>query len=98
MQNYLSYHANLRCASLQTFVHMSTQWVVNVLLEHDPTIGDIISSRYWKVMFKIPKKRQLPTPCDMPQISPQQGHYVACTSPPNTPNHPTQGQEHIRSF
>ena len=85
MQNYLSYHANLRCASSQTCVHMSTQWVVNVLLEHDPTIGDIISSRYWKVMFKIPKKRQLPTSCDMPQISPQQGHYVACTFPSQHP-------------
>ena len=36
------------------------QGLVNVLIEHHPTIGDIISNRYLKVMFKIPKKGHLP--------------------------------------
>ena len=35
---------------------------VDVPLEHHPTIGDVISNRYLKVMFKIPKKGHLPTP------------------------------------
>ena len=39
-----------------------TQGLVNVPIEHHPTIGDIISKRYLKVMFKIPKKGYLPTP------------------------------------
>ena len=38
------------------------QGLVNVPIEHHPTIGDIISNRYGKVMFKIPKKGHLPTP------------------------------------
>ena len=29
---------------------------VNVLIEHHPTIGDIITNKYLKVMFKIPKQ------------------------------------------
>ena len=33
-----------------------------VPIKHHPTIGDIISNRYWKEMFKIPKKGHLPTP------------------------------------
>ena len=38
------------------------QGLVNVPIEHRPSIGDIISNRYLKVMFKIPKKGHLPTP------------------------------------
>ena len=38
------------------------QGLVNVPIEHHPTIGDVISNRYLKVMFKIPKKGHLPTP------------------------------------
>ena len=34
----------------------------SVPMEHHPTIGDIISNRYLKVMFKIPNKGHLPTP------------------------------------
>ena len=37
------------------------QGLVDVPIEHHPTIGDIISNRYLKVMFKIPKKGHLPT-------------------------------------
>ena len=40
----------------------SWQGLVNVPIEHHPTIRDIISNRYLKVMFKIPKKGHLPTP------------------------------------
>ena len=39
----------------------SIQRLVNILIEHHPTIGDMISNRYLKVMFKIPKKEHLPT-------------------------------------
>jgi len=38
------------------------QGLVNVPIEHHPSVGDIISNRYLKVMFKIPKKEHLPTP------------------------------------
>ena len=38
------------------------QGLVNVPIEHHPSIGDIISNRYLKVMFKIPQKGHLPTP------------------------------------
>ena len=38
------------------------QGLVNVLIEHHPTIGDIITNKYLKVMFKIPKTGHLPTP------------------------------------
>ena len=38
------------------------QGLVNVPIEYHPSIGDIISNRYLKVMFKIPKKGHLPTP------------------------------------
>ena len=39
------------------------QGLVNVPIEHHPTIGDIISKKYLKVMFKIPKKKgHLPFP------------------------------------
>jgi hypothetical protein len=40
------------------------QGLVNVLVEHHPNIGDIISNRYLKklVMFKIPKMGHLPSP------------------------------------
>ena len=36
--------------------------LVNVLIEHHPNIGDIISNRYLKVMFKIPQMGHLPNP------------------------------------
>jgi hypothetical protein len=36
--------------------------LVNVLIEHHPNIGDIISNRYLKVMFKSPKMGLLPNP------------------------------------
>ena len=42
------------------FTHI--QGLVNVPIEHHPSVGDIISNRYLKVMFKIPKKGHLPTP------------------------------------
>ena len=38
------------------------QGLVNVPIEHHPTIGDIITNKYLKVMFKIPKTGHLPTP------------------------------------
>ena len=38
------------------------QGLVNAPIEHHPTIGDINSNRYLKVIFKIPKKGHLPTP------------------------------------
>ena len=38
------------------------QGLVNVPIEYLPTIREIISNRYLKVMFKIPKKGHLPTP------------------------------------
>ena len=39
------------------------QGLVNVLIKHHPTIGDIISEKILlHVMFKIPKKRHLPNP------------------------------------
>ena len=41
---------------------MQTQGLLNVPIEHHPTFGDIISNKYIKVMFKIPKKGHLPTP------------------------------------
>ena len=45
------------------------QGLVNVLIEHHPTTGDIISNRYLKVMFKIPKFRDInPNPCYKPTI------------------------------
>lgn len=31
------------------------QGLVNLLIEYHPNIGNIISNRYLKVMFKIPK-------------------------------------------
>ena len=36
--------------------------MANVQIEHHPTIGDIISNKYLKVMSKILKKWHLPTP------------------------------------
>ena len=44
--------------------HEADQGLVNVLIEHHPTIGDIITNKYLKVMFKIPKTGHLPTPAD----------------------------------
>ena len=41
------------------------QGLVNVPIKHHPNIGDVISNRYLKVMFKIPKKGHLPTPVFM---------------------------------
>ena len=38
------------------------QGLVNIPIEHHPNIGDIISNKYLKVMFKIPKMGHLPTP------------------------------------
>jgi hypothetical protein len=43
------------------------QGLVNVRNEHHSTIGDVISNRYLKVMFKIPKKGHLPTPAMVDQ-------------------------------
>ena len=45
-----------------TYRSTGLQGLVNVPFEHHPTIGDTISNRYGKVMFKIPKKVHLPTP------------------------------------
>ena len=44
------------------FWNLLIQGLVNVPIEHHPTFGDIMSNRYLKVMFKIPKKGHLPTP------------------------------------
>jgi hypothetical protein len=41
---------------------LQLQGLVNVLIEHHPTIGDIITNKYLKVMFKLPKTGHLPTP------------------------------------
>ena len=53
-------------------IFFNPQGLVNVPIEHHPSIGDIISNRYFKVMFKIPKKGHLTTPdprrCDIKQI------------------------------
>ena len=38
------------------------QGSLNVPIEHHPSIGDIISNRYLKVMSNIPKMGHLPTP------------------------------------
>jgi len=38
------------------------QGLVNALTEHHPNIGDMISNRYLKVMFKMPKVGHLPKP------------------------------------
>ena len=38
------------------------QGLVNALIEHHPNIGDMISNRYLKVMFKMPKVGHLPKP------------------------------------
>ena len=35
--------------------------LVNVQVKHHPTSGDIISSRYLEVMFRITKHEHLPT-------------------------------------
>ena len=43
-------------------VIISISGLVNVPIEHHPTIGDINSNRYLKVIFKIPKKGHWPTP------------------------------------
>ena len=45
-----------------TFAKNMGQGLLNVPIEHHPTFGDIISNRYMKVTFKIPKKGHLPTP------------------------------------
>ena len=45
-----------------SMVYPIIQGLVNVPIEHHPSIGYIISNRYLKVMFKIPKKGHLPTP------------------------------------
>ena len=45
------------------------QGLVNVLIEHHPTIGDIITNKYLEVMFKIPKTGHLPTPVESLRIS-----------------------------
>ena len=44
--------------------HCFNQGLVNVPIEHHPTIGDIISNKYLKVMFKIAKKGHLLTPVE----------------------------------
>ena len=58
---------------------LSYQGLVNVLIEHHPNIGNIISNRYLKVMFKIPKKGHLPTPgkCHVNGHLPQGGEGIA---------------------
>jgi hypothetical protein len=42
------------------------QGLVNALIEHHPNIGDMISNRYLKVMFKMPKMGHLPKPASHP--------------------------------
>ena len=49
------------CACLEN-TSFTSQGLVNVPIEHHPTIGDTISNGYLKVMFKILKKGHLPTP------------------------------------
>ena len=44
------------------------QGSLNVPIEHHPTIGDIISNRYLKVMSNIPKMGHLPTPAKCPNF------------------------------
>lgn len=40
---------------LLTFFGLKQGWV-DVLIKHPPNIGDMVSNKYLKVMFKIPKK------------------------------------------
>ena len=54
------WRAPARCNELMQWSSLN-QGLVNVPIEHHPSIGDIISNRYLKVMFKIPKKGHLPT-------------------------------------
>ena len=44
------------------------QGLVNVPIEHHPTIGAIISNRYLKVMFEIPKKGHQSQPLYFSQV------------------------------
>ena len=44
-----------------TFFGGKKQGLVNVPIEHHPNIGDIISNKYLRVMFKITKMGHLPT-------------------------------------
>ena len=78
------------CSWLCTFhtlrtVHLkalkeSHQGLVNVPLEHHPTIGDIISNRYLKVMWnKSPKRDINPNPCTLTQFSPGLMMDYCCT-------------------
>ena len=48
---------------------MVKQGLVNVPIEHHPTIGDIISKRYLKVMFKIPKKGHQSQPLQIADLA-----------------------------
>ena len=54
------------------------QGLVNVPMEHHPTIGGMISNTYLKVMFKIPKKGHLPTPVKV-LISVRITHFFVAT-------------------
>ena len=56
-------------SELQLKQHVFQQGLVNVPIKHHPTIGDVISNRYLKVMFKIPKKGHLPTPVQLNSLN-----------------------------
>ena len=60
-QQKLKSHTLMHTADRRLKDHVN-QGLVNVLIEHHPNIGDIISNRYLKVMFKIPQMGHLPNP------------------------------------
>ena len=49
---------------------MLEQGLVNVLIEHHPDIGDIISNRYLEIgdVKQIPKMGHLPTPVEIRSV------------------------------
>ena len=59
--NRIQSHTLMHTADRRLKDHVN-QGLVNVLIEHHPNIGDIISNRYLKVMFKIPQMGHLPNP------------------------------------
>ena len=44
------------------YVYIYIQGLVNVLIEHHPTMGIFKTNGYLRVMFQIPKTGHLPTP------------------------------------
>ena len=58
--------------------HDVEQGLVNVLIEHHPNIADIISNKYLKVMFKLPKIGHVPSPVEslVKHDNPKSGNFI----------------------